>query len=173
MVIKHTLRDPPAATFDFTLFFLFVSLLSLFFNLVRSFFLFSSFSPFSSQIHKNKKQKESRNRLFFLCSSLQASDLPSSSFFLPFSLSHLRPIKKKKKEEKKKEKQTFLSLFFAASISSFFFSFFFIYPCFSLLFSSFFPCFSRRPMEIFKIHRKPQLKKKTNRSESEIQKKIK
>ena len=56
--------------------------------------------------------------LFFLCYLASINSLfLFSFFFLPFRLSHLKPIKKIKK-------QTFLSLFFAASISSFFLSFF-------------------------------------------------
>ena len=69
------LHSPLFFFFFFSIFFLFVSLLSLFVatsigSFFLSFFLFSSFSPFSSQTHKKNK---SRNKLFFLCSSLQAS----------------------------------------------------------------------------------------------------
>ena len=97
-VIKHILKDPPAATFDLlSSFFLF--LFSFFFLLhfsffflcssVQSFFLF--FLPFHLS-HLN-----SFFLFFFLFSFLFTFliSIRSSSFFSSFSPFHLRPIKKK------------------------------------------------------------------------------
>ena len=131
-VIKHTLRDPPAATFDFTLFFFFL-------------FIFSFFPFFSTFLSSFSVRQFVLSFLFFFFAFL----ISVHSFFLLCSF-----------------------LFaFLISVPSFFF---FLFPCFSLLFSpsmlfsSLFPYFSRRPMEIFKIHRKPQLKKKNKKKPIEV-----
>ena len=141
LVNTHTLRDPLATTFDFTLlfsfsfsfsffclsyplFFLFVSLLSLFFatSIKHQFFLsfsFSSFSPFSSQTHKKNQET---NFFFSVLRYKHQSFLSFFFFFFLFAFLISNPSKKKKKKIKK---QTFISLLFATSISSFFLSFFF------------------------------------------------
>ena len=84
--LKQSHTNPPFATTLFA-----KHILNSFF---LSFFFFFFFLPFSSQTHKKIKNiKKSRNKLFFLYSSLQ----PSNLFFFFFCLSHLRPIKKIKK----------------------------------------------------------------------------
>ena len=92
--------------FFFPLFFLYNSLLSLLFGkhqfFISFFFFFPSFSPFSSQTHK----KKSRNKLFFLCSSLQASVL---SFFLSF-LSSFSPFSSQTHKKKSWNKLFFFVL---------------------------------------------------------------
>ena len=57
----------------------------------------SSFSPFSSQPHKKKKKKIKKQTYLsmFFAASISSFFLFSFFFFLPFHLSHLRPIKTK------------------------------------------------------------------------------